>query len=111
MNNTDLEFGAPVAQGGLPDASSTHTFASSLLDKLPKSSGQTAQPSYAQQERAKAALATRNRGYALLEASDEEEEAPVQAAVAPTTSAIPKSKPKHIRKAKVGLSAPLACTG
>ena len=88
-------------QGGLPDGGSTQTFASSLLDKLPRSSGRASQPSYAQQERAKAALASRNRGYALLEGSDEEEEAPMHAP-APTTSALPISRPKQIRKAKVG---------
>ena len=90
------------AQGGLPDLSTTRNFAEDLLARIPRTSGQSAGAStYVQQERAKAALASRNRGYALLEASDEEEEAPVTAP-APTTTAIPKAaKQKHIRKSKV----------
>ena len=82
--------------------STTRRFAEDLLARIPRTSGQSAGAStYVQQERVKAALASRNRGYALLEASDEEEEAPVTAP-APTTTAIPKAaKQKHIRKSKV----------
>ena len=87
------------AQGGLPDTAATKAFAQSLLDKLPRSSGQNGVPSYAQQERKKATLASRNRAYALLEASDEEETA-AEAIAVPTTRAVP-AKAKQLRKSKV----------
>ena len=55
---------------------------------------------YVQQEHAKAALASRCRGHALLEASDKEDEAAT--ALAPTTMAIPKAtKLKQIQNFKV----------
>ncbi len=76
-----------------------------MLDKLPRSSRQNGVTSYTQQERKKAALATRNRGYALLEASDEEEIA-AEAIAMPTTRAVP-AKAKQLRKSKVGGSSRL----
>lgn len=89
-------------QGGLPDTSGTRTFAEQLYARIPRASGKPAVSSYAQQERAKAVLASRNRQYALLEASDEEDEAPVMAPQ-PTTVALPKEdkkKKKHLRTSK-----------
>lgn len=90
-------------QGGLPDSAATQGFAQSLLDKLPRSSNQNGANSYAQQERKKAALASRNRAYSILEASDEEEAPPV-VEMAPTTKALP-AKAKQLRKSKVCSSA------
>lgn len=89
-------------QGGLPDSSVTRDFADSLYNRIPRSSTQNGTTLYSQQERAKAALAVRNRRYALLDASDEEEDEAAITAVAPTTSALPpEAKKKSLRKAKV----------
>lgn len=86
-------------QGGLPNTAATQTFAQSLLDRLPRSSGQAEGKTYAQKEHEKAALARRNRGYSLLEASDEEDDT-ITTAIVPTTQAVP-AKAKQLRKSKV----------
>ena len=85
-----------------PDSGETRSFASDLLSRLPRGGGAGTRPvsQHKRDEREAAAIAARNRTYAMLEDDDEPASAPAPAPASAKASKDERRRAKRVRRAR-----------